>query len=124
MISLNTSPDIISDPRRPAKNKCAIANSENFFNPAPFNIGEMDKVCTKCRAKLYCKETNNICCSDGKVKINGIIQCPQELKDLFIGDHLQSKHFMTYIRQFNNANAFASMGANVENFKGRGPYCY
>ena len=33
-------------------------------------------------------------------------------------------HFLEFIRQYNNAFAFASMSANIHQFTARGPYCF
>jgi hypothetical protein len=39
-------------------------------------------------------------------------------------DHPKAKHFMSKIRIYNSAHAFASMGASMNSPPGRGPYCF
>lgn len=49
---------------------------------------------------------------------------PGELKVLLTGTNRNSNNFRKFIRQFNNANAFASMGAKIEDIPNPGPYCF
>lgn len=101
-----------------------IEGSSNHFNPEPFNVGAMSTICSNCQAMLYNGELTSICCREGKVDFNKEIQYPVELKRLLTGDGPSSINFREFIRQFNNANAFASMGAKVVDLPGRGPFCF
>jgi hypothetical protein len=46
------------------------------------------------------------------------------LKNLFVGTDEKGRNFREFIRQYNNANAFASMGTKFEEIPGNGPYCF
>ncbi|KZS07139.1 Uncharacterized protein APZ42_029230, partial [Daphnia magna] len=39
-------------------------------------------------------------------------------------NHPKSPHFIKMVRNYNNALAFASMGAQIDHLPGRGPYCF
>ena len=56
-------------------------------------IGPMDKVCQHCNAKKWKKETDGLCCGNGKIQPPEI-QAPQPLKDLVKGDTPESKSFL------------------------------
>lgn len=101
-----------------------IEGSSNHFNPEPFNVGAMSTICSNCQAMLYNGELTSICCRGGKVDFNKEIQYPVELKRLLTGDGPSSINFREFIRQFTNANAFASMEAKVVDLPGRGPFCF
>lgn len=46
------------------------------------------------------------------------------ITQLLTGAHGLSKHFLENIRKYNNAFAFASMGAQIRPPGGHGPYCF
>ena len=46
------------------------------------------------------------------------------MKALLLGDHPDSNHFFEYIRRYNSACGFASLGATTVPPPGRGPYCF
>ncbi|XP_065318568.1 uncharacterized protein LOC135926571 [Gordionus sp. m RMFG-2023] len=64
------------------------------------------------------------CCHKGKVKITQS-PYPDYLKNLLSNslDPLY-KNFMHHIRSYNSAIAFASMGAQISELSGNGPYCF
>ncbi|EFX63653.1 hypothetical protein DAPPUDRAFT_268051 [Daphnia pulex] len=51
-------------------------------------------------------------------------ECPELLQMLFTNCHPQSANFIKNARQYNNALAFASLGASIDVLRGRGPYCF
>lgn len=69
--------------------------------------------CQYCNAELFFRETNGNCCSSGKIIIHYPTP-PQELLTLFTDDGEVGSHFRTNIRFYNDAFAFTSMVANVD----------
>ncbi|CAF4910382.1 unnamed protein product [Rotaria magnacalcarata] len=69
-----------------------------------------------------------MCCHNGKLSHLSVQNEPENfpiaLKNLFIGTDSKCNNFREFIRQYNNANAFASMGAKIEDIPGNGPYCF
>ena len=95
------------------------------MNPdiTPCYIGPMNNVCEYCNALRFTNESLN-CCHNGKVSLPELSPYPEELKDLLINNSVQAKNFRDYIRQYNSAFAFASLGANIDKITTRGPYCF
>ena len=96
-------------------------------------IGEMNLCCEHCGAKHFNGEkvankgnSFNDCCNHGSINLDPLPQHPDELYELFKGNHPKSKHFYNRIRAYNNAFSFASFNANISNFSAqrRGPYCF
>jgi hypothetical protein len=73
-------------------------------------------------------ELKTSCCHNGKLSHLSIQSAPDNfpiaLKNLLVGTDEKGRNFCEFIRQYNNANAFASMGAKVEEIPGNGPYCF
>ncbi|KZS09596.1 Uncharacterized protein APZ42_026140, partial [Daphnia magna] len=91
--------------------------------------GKMDEICNYCGARHFKGEKASdqkfsICCSKGKVILPPPKGCPELLYHLFTNNHPKSPHFIKMIRNYNNALAFASMGAQIDYLPGRGPYCF
>lgn len=95
--------------------KCGIEGTINSFCPNKFNLGNMDRVCPYCSAVKFSVESKAKCCHNGKLSHFSTQNpnFPVALKDLFLGTDSRSRNFREFIRQYNNANAFASMGAQV-----------
>ena len=114
-------------PRRTLRNlyKAAVKNSDNFFLPTKCHLGGLSKKCTFCGAMHFKSENTLKCCHNGKLSHlpTSNPNCPLELKNLFLNSDSTSKNFRDFIRQYNNANAFASLGAKVESIPG-GVFCY
>ncbi|XP_021967368.1 uncharacterized protein LOC110862486 [Folsomia candida] len=92
------------------------------------NMGEMNVLCEFCNAKHFARERPTdkkftVCCNKGKVKIQNFATY-EYIKRLLTGKDPDSKHFMEHIRSYNNAFAFASVGAQIKAPPGYGPYCY
>ena len=106
---------------------CKVIVSENRF--ALHYCGEMNLICQECGAKHFKAERPpdkkfSQCCRKGRVILPPPKECPQPLAGLLQGTHPKAKSFMTKIRNYNSALAFASMGANISAPPGRGPYCF
>ncbi|XP_035713810.1 uncharacterized protein LOC118438127 [Folsomia candida] len=91
-------------------------------------MGEMNVLCEFCNAKHFANERPTdkkftVCCNKGKVKIP-TFATHEYIKRLLIGQDPDSKNFMENIRSYNNAFAFASVGAQIKAPPGYGPYCY
>lgn len=84
----------------------------------------MDKECPFCHALHWAAErltkSSNLhpkfgtCCLQGKIELPMLQQLPTELKNLFYGSDVQSKHFLENIRSYNAAFAFVSLGLNLQ----------
>ena len=88
-----------------------------------YYVGPMNNVCEYCNAMRFTNESLNSC-HNSKVSLPELSPYLEELKDLLISDSVQAKNFRDYIRQYNSAFAFASLGANIDKIKTRGPYCF
>ncbi|KAK6027977.1 hypothetical protein OSTOST_05986 [Ostertagia ostertagi] len=76
-------------------------------------LGHLNYRCGNCGARHFLCEVKR--------------QHPDLFLDALYGYGAQQrtqKNFMDNIRSFNSALAMASMGAQVDTFRGRGPYCY
>lgn len=92
-------------------------------------LGNMEVICNFCKAKHFLLEMPkdkkfNTCCHKGKVMLPEDPLYPEELKHMINGNTWKSKHFMEYIRDYNNAVAFASFGAKFIPFKNKGPQVF
>ena len=80
------------------------------------SCGEMNFKCEYCESLNFREEKVNggfrICCHKGKVKLPDI-KCPNELIQLLTNNDINSKNYLSNIRQFNNALAFASFNAEI-----------
>ncbi|CAF4317464.1 unnamed protein product [Rotaria sp. Silwood2] len=108
--------------------KSAIFGSPNFLYPIAHDLGPLNIECEHCKAVHFKDELKSMCSHNGKLSHlsiqNGPENFPIALKNLFIGTDAKSQNFREFIRRYNNANAFASMGANVVDISGNGPYCF
>ena len=95
-------------------------------------IGEMNIECEHCKAKHFIAEKPsnkgnffNDCCNHGKVQVKSI-PMENELHLLFENKASLSNKLFERIRAYNNSFAFASMNANLVNFRTnrRGPFCF
>jgi hypothetical protein len=79
-----------------------------------------------CGAVFFKGESKTKCCQGGKLSHlpTHNPNFPVELKSLFEGKDLLSRNFRSFSRQFNNANAFASLNAKTVSLRGNGPFCY
>ena len=81
-----------------------------------------------CKALRFKGELESgLCCTKGRLILNDsqkLCPYPDEMKNLLLGEHPDSRNFFDYIRRYNSALGFASLGANAAPPPGRGPYCY
>ena len=66
----------------------------------------------------------SLCCANGKVRLPLLRETPPELKSLVDRSNDKSAEFYKYIRMYNYAFAFTSVGANMDKTinNGGGPY--
>lgn len=81
-----------------------------------------------CKGRVSAKNSDSfsICCINGKIKLDRMIDPPKELLRLFKSDDKRSKFFQHDIRKFNMMFSFTSMGGNVDRDinKGGGPFIF
>lgn len=107
------------------------------FNESEVTIhscGSMDQECIHCLSLNFLAEkstdgTFKYCCHKGTVLLesDGQQGCifPSYLQELLSNPaHPQYRNFQENIRSYNSAVAFASMGAQIDNLVGRGPYVF
>ena len=63
------------------------------------------------------------CCLQGKIRLPLLITPPPDIKALYDGNDVQSKSFRSSTRLYNAANAFTSLGVQMDDrvLHGRGP---
>ncbi|KZS03783.1 Uncharacterized protein APZ42_033406 [Daphnia magna] len=93
------------------------------------DCGKMTVTCGECNARNLQGErpTDNKftqCWVKGKVILPTPKECPHPLVELLQNDHPKAIAFMTKIRNYNSAHAFASLVANISSPPRRGPYCF
>ena len=90
------------------------------------HAGKMDIICESCGAVHFKGEKSSdkkfsLCCNKGKVILPSPKKCPEPLHSLLTNCHPKSSDFINNARRYNNALAFASMGAQIKIHQGRGP---
>jgi hypothetical protein len=89
------------------------------------DLGTLSEECEHCHALYFKKEAmGTLCCRNGMVVLPDLLPYPEELKELLTAQSHDAKNFRKHIRKYNNSVAFASMGANIQNMDGGGPYCF
>ncbi|PWA48215.1 hypothetical protein CTI12_AA493330 [Artemisia annua] len=86
--------------------------------------GQLKRVREECQQKNG--DSFSICCMNGTIKLDRMIDPPEELLRLFKSDDKRSKFFQHDIRKFNMMFSFTSMGGNVDRDinKGGGPFIF
>lgn len=89
--------------------------------PTTHFLGEMSIQCPHCHAKHFeaAKKSRghfSTCSSGGSIEISTRPAYPDQLKEWLTGSSLDSKHFRTFVRNYNNAFAFVSFGYNPVKF--------
>jgi len=110
----------------------AFTSIEDYDSIAEDSIGSMNFKCTKCNSYNFKDEMTeedgvfSICCHKGKVNLPPIQEPPPEIKHLFTGNDTKARNFQEHIRNYNSANAFASMIAKLDPAmrKSGGPYFF
>ena len=108
------------------------------FNETTVNghdVGNMDNICSACRALRFKDEKHvrklsqsdtiifSACCGNGNIKLPPLKGPPDLLKNLLTGNTHRHKQFCDNIRAYNSSLAFASLCLTGK-FKNPGPYCY
>lgn len=114
-----------SNRRRQSLFRCAVRGSDNFTVPETLCLGSLSVQCSHCGALLFSMESKSNCCHCAKLSHlpTGDENFPVELKNVFVRTDNKSKNFRQFIHQFNNANAFSSMGAKIHDMPGS-VYCF
>jgi hypothetical protein len=89
----------------------------------------MNLICEECGAKHFKRERPQDkkfqkCCKKSQVILSHPKECPEPLAKLLQNDHPKAKSFLSKIRNYNSAVAFALMGASMSSPPGHGPYCF
>ena len=121
--------------------------------PSPFTLGAMGYSCLRCEALHFQQEQTgrhrrvySTCCRKGKVRLAPMREMPPHLAILFpratgVDEDVRAHHllpptlasvplpelqrkFMEAVRHYNGAMAFASVSAEVDVLRGRGPPSY
>jgi len=113
----------------PRTHRAACKKIESEANVPIHDCGEMNLICEECGAKHFKGERPQDkkfqqCCKKGRVILPLPKECPEPLSKLLQNNHPKAKSFMSKIRNYNSAHAFASMGATISSPPGRGPYCF
>ncbi|XGW13313.1 hypothetical protein V3C99_000002 [Haemonchus contortus] len=101
-------------------------------------LGGLDNICEHCGAQHFLCEVKPQhpelffeCCDLGRFNLNFFGEFPDRLRRLYVRDPTNTdeeqriqRNFFENIRSFNSALAMASMGAQIDTIRGRGPYCY
>ncbi|XGW02733.1 hypothetical protein V3C99_014623 [Haemonchus contortus] len=104
----------------------------------PGYLGGLNYICENCGARHFLCEVKPQhpgrffdCCELGRFNLDFFSNFPEGLRKLYVQEPTDSveqnrvrRNFMENIRTFNSALAMASMGAQVDTIRGRGPYCY
>ncbi|XP_050896083.1 uncharacterized protein LOC127102791 [Lathyrus oleraceus] len=69
--------------------------------------------CRRCNAKLFHRESQDMCCKGGKVTISQV-PAPDELLQLFLDSSTEGRHFRQHIRSYNHVMSFTSLGVHVD----------
>lgn len=90
-----------------------------YDNIELLKIGDMNVVCKHCNARKFKRESDGLCCANGKVKLEKFHEPPMVLRMLLNKQHKDSSNFLTNIRRYNNAFSFTSFGTTVIVIKGK-----
>ncbi|KAI9560469.1 hypothetical protein GHT06_014492 [Daphnia sinensis] len=94
-----------------------------------YHCGKMDEIYKYCGVRHFKGEKASdqkfrLCCLKGKIIVPPPKDCPEFLYHLFTNSHPRLPHFVKMVRNYNNALAFPSMGAQIYSPPGRSPYCF
>ncbi|XP_060866431.1 uncharacterized protein LOC132942139 [Metopolophium dirhodum] len=83
----------------------------DYAQQSSVQIRAMEKICSKCSAKKWADEPNDLCCASGKVSLPNIQEPPEPIKSLLTNNNLHSRNFLTNIRRYNSLFQMTSFGA-------------
>ena len=109
--------------------RAAVCGTDDAQPATLHDLGPMSIKCQYnfCQAYHFPNETGRLlhsCCHNGKTMSAPLSPYPDELRLLISSNTSESTNFRDHIRQYNNANAFASFGAKMKSIVGNGPYCF
>ena len=97
------------------------ADARLGVTPAPFTLGERNHLCPYCKSLRFEGESSSTCCGNGSVVLEEsqkLCPYPTDLQSLLQGKHPNSRNFFEYIRSYNCAVGFASMGVRQHPHQG------
>jgi len=105
---------------------CTIVREE--FYPQVY-FGALDTLCSYCGSLNFRKEKPtdgkfSKCCHKGTIKLPDLPDIEYNIFNLLTENTVEALHFRNNIRVYNNAVAFASLGASLQIPPGRGAYCF
>ena len=81
----------------------------------------MNVQCSDCGILKFDKETDRLCCSKGKVKLDQYPQPHRFLQHLYEGIDSNGKHFLANMRKYNCVFQMTSFGCNEVSMAGFNP---
>ncbi|XP_050878562.1 uncharacterized protein LOC127082372 [Lathyrus oleraceus] len=76
--------------------------------------------CRRCNAKLFHRESQDMCCKCGKVTISQV-SAPDELLQLFLDSSTEGRHFRQHIRSYNHVDeSLVATGHGIYTFRAQG----
>ena len=92
-----------------------------YYSPVTFeyvcDIGTLCILCPHCNAQKFLRETEGMCCLNGKVDLHPFPQPPPDIVRLLRRNTLESLHFLENIRGYNCAFLLTSFGCNQVRFQ-------
>lgn len=99
---------------RPLNQPKALISLSDFVDiQNKHSAGNLSVVCGHCSAFRYQKERPGLCCQGGKIVLPRHNAIPEPLNNLLTSNSDLAKEFRKNIRKYNQALAFTSFGANV-----------
>ena len=107
---------------RPTPEVAAVPLPKAFsYSPVTFeyvcDIGTLSVLCPHCNAQKFPRETQGMCCLNGKVDLHPHPQPPPDIVRLLRGDTPESLHFLENIRGYNCAFQLTSFGCHQVRFQ-------
>ena len=101
-----------------------IAKMSAHVTPAPHSLGDMNVACPHCSAWMWINERISqsslrnpkfqLCCDQGRYTLPSLKPTPTEIRLLLRNADDRAKDFRKYIRGYNSAMSFTSLGVNLD----------
>ncbi|GBO12469.1 hypothetical protein AVEN_39569-1 [Araneus ventricosus] len=88
--------------------------SADYISDPSCIIGPISVTCEHCEAKKWIGEAPGMCCNGGKVQLPRLMDPPESLRTLLIGDSAEVKHFLNNIRRYNSCFQMTSFSTTKE----------
>lgn len=112
----NTSgPTLIAKRVQNFRKRTKEVNEERFVYKINYNycekvaVGALVNECVWCHAKTFRDESSHLCCGHGQVELESLPALPR-----YIGELLEDPHFLSNVRNYNNAFCMTSLGCEEE----------